>query len=304
MFDTLPVTDAAMARIYPLQNIQAQQFARIVRELFTQGKQVGTLTGTQVKARPEGVTGQALAQWGKGMVKFLLHFLFLVAAVAYLARRGERFFWITLAVFSGGILVNVAYGILQLGVAQTTGANLDAACRNGVTFLAPVFVTTALRPQTVPARRATTQGTSGAFVAAVTAGHLLNLTAEQMQHAIGIAGSSAYQTEREGKLAPGESMTVAGRTLTYTRLEHERSGVANETRAVLTLSGRVHGTLASGINHYFTGDSSREVGIHTDWRMRFQHEVVNLMLQCSLHRMVRSLDELREALADWLNRAG
>ncbi|MBN9085379.1 MAG: MmgE/PrpD family protein [Reyranella sp.] len=33
------------------------------------------------------------------------------------------------------------------------------------------------------------QGTSGAFVAAVTAGHLLKLTAEQMQHAIGIAGS-------------------------------------------------------------------------------------------------------------------
>ena len=33
------------------------------------------------------------------------------------------------------------------------------------------------------------QGTSGAFVAAVTAGHLLKLSPEQMQHAIGIAGS-------------------------------------------------------------------------------------------------------------------
>ena len=41
------------------------------------------------------------------------------------------------------------------------------------------------------------------------------------------------------------------------------------------------------------------IGLHTDWRARFPHEVVNLMLQCSLHRMVRSLDELREALADW-----
>ena len=46
------------------------------------------------------------------------------------------------------------------------------------------------------------------------------------------------------------------------------------------------------------------IGLHTDWRARFPHEVVNLMLQCSLHQMVRSLDELREALADWLNRAG
>src|SRR6185436_17082050 len=33
------------------------------------------------------------------------------------------------------------------------------------------------------------QGTSGAFVAAVTAGHLLKLSPVQMQHALGIAGS-------------------------------------------------------------------------------------------------------------------
>jgi cytochrome c-type biogenesis protein CcmF len=83
--------------------------------------------------------------------------------------------------------------------------------------------------------------------------------------AIGIAGSSAYQTQSEQKLAVGQSMTVAGHTVTYDRLEHERSGVANETRAVLTLSGRVHGTIRSGVNDYFTGDNSREVGIHTDW---------------------------------------
>jgi len=83
--------------------------------------------------------------------------------------------------------------------------------------------------------------------------------------AIGIAGSSAYQTEREQKLAIGQSMIVAGHTVTYKGLEHERTGVANETRAVLALSGRVHGTIRSGVNSYFTGDNSREVGIHTDW---------------------------------------
>jgi cytochrome c-type biogenesis protein CcmF len=83
--------------------------------------------------------------------------------------------------------------------------------------------------------------------------------------AIGIAGSSAYQTNREQKLAIGQSMTVAGHTVTYDGLEHGRSGVANETRAVLTLSGREHGTIRSGVNNYFTGDTSREVGIHTDW---------------------------------------
>lgn len=42
------------------------------------------------------------------------------------------------------------------------------------------------------------------------------------------------------------------------------------------------------------------IGLHTDWRMRFAHEVVNLMMECSLHRLVRSLDELRGALDEWL----
>jgi type II secretory pathway component GspD/PulD (secretin) len=62
LFDTLPVTDAAVVRILPLENIQAQQFQRIVRELFAQGKQLGGLTGTQVKAQAGGTTGEALAQ--------------------------------------------------------------------------------------------------------------------------------------------------------------------------------------------------------------------------------------------------
>ena len=35
-------------------------------------------------------TATALAQWAKGMIKFLLHFVFLFAAVALVARRGER----------------------------------------------------------------------------------------------------------------------------------------------------------------------------------------------------------------------
>ncbi|MBK9970349.1 MAG: nucleoside 2-deoxyribosyltransferase [Actinobacteria bacterium] len=41
------------------------------------------------------------------------------------------------------------------------------------------------------------------------------------------------------------------------------------------------------------------IGMHTDWRMRFAHEVVNLMIESSLHRMVRSLDELEIALHDF-----
>jgi hypothetical protein len=72
-------------------------------------------------------TAQSLAQWAKGLVKFLLHFLFLFAAVALVARRSERFYWWALAAFCGGMAFNALYGLAQLGVAQATGGNLDAA---------------------------------------------------------------------------------------------------------------------------------------------------------------------------------
>jgi O-antigen ligase/polysaccharide polymerase Wzy-like membrane protein len=70
-------------------------------------------------------TGQALGQFGKGLVKWLLHFAFLVVGVIYLARKPQRFYWRTLGWFLGGIAVNGAYGILQLLAAQA-GHNLDS----------------------------------------------------------------------------------------------------------------------------------------------------------------------------------
>jgi O-antigen ligase len=70
-------------------------------------------------------TGQALAQWSKGMVKFVLHFGFLVAGVALLARRSRTFYWYALAAFLGGIALNAGYGVVQLVLAELTGANLD-----------------------------------------------------------------------------------------------------------------------------------------------------------------------------------
>jgi O-antigen ligase len=78
-------------------------------------------------------TAQSLAQWAKGMVKFLLHFLFLIAGIALIARRGMRFYWLTLAAFVCGIAANGAYGLLQLAVAETTGANLDEAWLQPIT---------------------------------------------------------------------------------------------------------------------------------------------------------------------------
>ena len=77
-------------------------------------------------------TGQAEAQFGKGLVKFLIHFLFVVFGIAYLARRSERFYWQALGVFSAGMVVNAFYGVLQL-LAARSGSNLDNALLSPLT---------------------------------------------------------------------------------------------------------------------------------------------------------------------------
>jgi O-antigen ligase len=69
-------------------------------------------------------TQQALVQYSKGLVKFGLHFLFLAAGVALLARRPIRFYWLALAAVVLGMAANAAYGIVQLAAARA-GINLD-----------------------------------------------------------------------------------------------------------------------------------------------------------------------------------
>jgi O-antigen ligase len=70
-------------------------------------------------------TTQALDQFGKGIVKWLFHFAFLIVGVVYLSGRSMRFYWRTLAWFLGGIVADGVYGILQLLAAQA-GHNLDS----------------------------------------------------------------------------------------------------------------------------------------------------------------------------------
>jgi len=77
-------------------------------------------------------TQQGLTQFTKGMAKFVIHFAFLVAAIGYLAQRGERFFWRALGWFTVGFVANAVYGILQLG-SQLAGHSLDNLLLNPLT---------------------------------------------------------------------------------------------------------------------------------------------------------------------------
>ena len=69
-------------------------------------------------------TKQGLDQFAKGMVKFVIHWAFLIAVVGYLVQRGERFYWRALGWFTIGFVANAVYGMLELGAALA-GRNLD-----------------------------------------------------------------------------------------------------------------------------------------------------------------------------------
>ena len=71
-------------------------------------------------------TVQALDQWTKGVIKWSLFALFLICAIAHLARRGELLWWRTTAAFIGGVTLSAAYGLVQLAVRSTTGVELDS----------------------------------------------------------------------------------------------------------------------------------------------------------------------------------
>ena len=89
--------------------------------------------------------------------------------------------------------------------------------------------------------------------------------------AIGIAGSSAYDSVVEGKLARGQSLEVSGYKVTYTSLTERDTPHAAEVRAHLLVSrnGKDLGTLEAGKNSYkIAGPDpqvSSEVGIRTDY---------------------------------------
>jgi cytochrome c-type biogenesis protein CcmF len=85
--------------------------------------------------------------------------------------------------------------------------------------------------------------------------------------AIGVAGSSAYDSVAEGRLARGESIAVADYILTYRDLTERDGPNATEIRAVLDVrrGGEDLGTVAAGKNAYSVEQQvSNEVGIRSD----------------------------------------
>jgi cytochrome c-type biogenesis protein CcmF len=86
--------------------------------------------------------------------------------------------------------------------------------------------------------------------------------------ALGIAGSGAYGSEREKKLAPGGSVAVGGYTATYRTLAQSREPNVIKERAGVDLyrGGTFVGRIEPGKNHYIAENQpSNEMAVYTDW---------------------------------------
>jgi cytochrome c-type biogenesis protein CcmF len=85
--------------------------------------------------------------------------------------------------------------------------------------------------------------------------------------AIGIAGSSAFDSVAEARLVRGASMEIGDYTLTYRSLDERQASNATEIRATLAVArgDRDLGTLEAGKNAYTIEQQvSNEVGIRSD----------------------------------------
>jgi len=86
--------------------------------------------------------------------------------------------------------------------------------------------------------------------------------------ALGVAGSGAYGSSAEKRLSPGQSMEVAGYTLTYRSLSQQRGANHVAVRAAVDVyrGGNFVARVQPGKNQYFAEQQgSNEMAIHTDW---------------------------------------
>jgi cytochrome c-type biogenesis protein CcmF len=166
----------------------------------------------------------------------------------------------------------VALGTGALLLALGTGSSLPGL----VTYTFSAFVLTSIAIELwkgAQARRALTGGGLGrAFTGLVArnrrryGGYIVHASIVLL--AIGVAGSSLYQTTREAKLLPGESMGAAGYTLVYRELTREARSNHTAVRAHVDVyrGSELVTRLEPGKNRYAAEQQvSSEMAIYTSW---------------------------------------
>jgi cytochrome c-type biogenesis protein CcmF len=181
---------------------------------------------------------------------------------ASLRALGRVFLWpLAVAVVAGAILLSLGAGSSRIGV---------------IAYTFSVFVLASIVLEFVRGTRARkalgTETWAGAFASLVGrnrrryGGYVVHAAVVFL--AIGVAGSSAYQTVREQRLAAGDSMTVAGKQLAFRGFQQRRAPNHVAIRAVVDVydgGGHRIARMYPGKNEYFAEQEvSNEVAIRHD----------------------------------------
>ena len=167
-----------------------------------------------------------------------------------------------------------AIGLLTGGVLLALGAGSSRAGLVAYTFSA--FVLGSIGYEFVRGARARRALAGGSWLNALSeliarnrrryGGYIVHASIVLL--AIGVVGSSVYQTVREARLEPGQSMTVAGNRLVFRGYESRRGPNHLAIRANVDVyrGGDYLGRYRPGKNRYFAEDQvSNEVSIRRDW---------------------------------------
>jgi len=255
-----------------LESLVSREATFLYNNLLLVALALTILWGVIYPLLSQAVTGQA-ATVSKPYYNFFLHSfglpLLLLMGIgplvawrrASLRALGRTFIWPTVAALVAGVgLLAAGAGSSRIGVIAYTFS---------VFVLASIVLEFA---RGTTARKALGGvGWGGAFTSLVArnrrryGGYIVHAAVVLL--AIGVAGSSAYQTVRETRLHPGDSMTVAGNRLVFRGFESRLEGNHRAIRANVDVyrGGNYLGRYQPGKNQYFAEDQvSNEVSIRHD----------------------------------------
>mgnify|MGYP000595491713 CR=1 FL=1 len=109
------------------------------------------------------------------------------------------------------------------------------------------------------------------------------------------AGFTTFLPHRDGK----EAKTYTGTERIARIFREDVVAIDKADMVIANLNGITTDDGTAWELGYAYAKGKHLVGIYTDWRLQFQHQTVNLMIECSLHKLVRSLDELQTYLATY-----
>jgi cytochrome c-type biogenesis protein CcmF len=255
-----------------LESLVSREATFLYNNLLLVALALTILWGVVYPVLSEAVTGTA-ATVSKPYYNFFLHsfglpLLLLMGIGPLIAWRraslralGRTFLWpLAAAVVAGIALLAAGAGSSRIGVIAYT-------------FSVFVLASIALEfARGTSARKALGNvGWAGAFSSLISrnrrryGGYVVHAAVVLL--AIGVAGSSAYETVREGRLSPGESMSVAGNRLVFRGFQTTTESNHRAIRANVDVykGGEYLGRYRPGKNQYFAEDQiSNEVSIRHD----------------------------------------